>query len=236
MTILCVGAHPDDVEIGAASTIAKMAQQGHTVYILDLTRGEMGTRGSADLRDEEAQKAAEILGVNQRFNLELEDSFFENSVENQLKLAAYIRRLKPDWILTNPKTDRHPDHGRSAQLTIEANFKAGLKQIPLNYKGEDLAPHRANKILHYLGSRQVDTNVLLDTTGFLDIKKEALLAYSSQFYDPKSTEPDTPISSAFFLEHILFRDQQFAQESSAASAEAFYTEHSMVIGDISSIF
>ena len=236
MIILCIGAHPDDVEIGAGGTMAKMVREGHTVYILDLTRGEMGTRGSASLREEEAATAAEILGVQQRLNLSLGDSFFENNNHNQIELATYIRLLKPDWILTNPKSDRHPDHERSALLTIEANFKAGLRQITMEREGKQLAPHRASKILHYLGSRTVETNIFLDTTGYLDIKKQALLAYSSQFYDPNSSEPSTPISSAFFLENILFRDQQFAQESQSESVEAFYCEQPLVVSDISSIF
>lgn len=197
--ILCITAHPDDVEIGMGGTVLKHVAQGHTVGLVELTGGELGTRGSAEIRKQEATAAAKLLGVKFRYQLGLRDAFFRKDEESLLKVVVALRRHRPRVVLTNAIHDRHPDHGRGASLVAEATFLSGLRRIPTEYDGKAQEAFRPVTVLHCIQDRWVDPDLVIDVTDFWERKMEVLKCFSSQFYDPKSTEPVSPISVPEFL-------------------------------------
>ena len=219
--VLAFGAHPDDVELSAGATLAKLASEGKRCAVVDLTRGELGTRGSAALRDQEAAKSAEILGLVHRENLGLADGFFEvNDASLRLVISA-IRRLRPAVVLANALDDRHPDHGRGAELVARAAFLSGLPKI---VTGTDDAPEEAwrpKAVYHYIQDVHRTPDVVVDVTGFLDTKFEAILAFSSQFHDPTSKEPETPISGPGFLEHVRGKATSFGRPAGFTHGEGY---------------
>ena len=202
--VVAFGAHPDDIELSCGGTVAKLVSEGARVAIVDLTRGELGTRGTADLRDKEAAAAAEIPGVAHRTNLGLADGFFLADKPSLLKVVSIIRRFRPRIVIANAIVDRHPDHGRGADLVAQACFLAGLPKVEI--QGVSDEPHRPEVIYHYIQDYDRTPDLVVDITGFSEVKMKSILAYSSQFYDPESTEPNTPISSPEFLDHIRGRE------------------------------
>jgi bacillithiol biosynthesis deacetylase BshB1 len=219
--ILAIGAHPDDVELSCAGTLAKEIASGKSVAIIDLTRGELGTRGSASLRDKEAKKAADILGVSARYNLGFADGFFQNNRAHQEKLIAYIRHLQPEMVLCNDVEDRHPDHGRAAQLVAESCFLSGLQKVETTFEGENQTAWRPKQLYHYIQWNNTAPDIVVDISGFMEQKLAAVMAYDSQFYKPNSTEPETPISTQNFLDSIKYRAADLGRLIGVDYAEGF---------------
>ncbi len=233
LDILAFGAHPDDVEISAGATLAKQAALGYNVGIVDLTQGEMGTRGTAALRLEEAQKAAEIMGVTVRENLRFRDGFFENDEAHQLEVIKKIRKYRPQMILANAPADRHPDHGRAAELLRVSCFLAGLRKIEtVDEEGNPQEAYRPNLLLQYIQFQNLTPGIILDVSGFMDKKMAAIKAYGSQFYDPKSKEPKTVISSKGFLDSIEYRSRDMGRLIGSAHGEGFVSPQDIGVSDI----
>lgn len=224
LDILAFGAHPDDVELGCGATIAKEISLGKKVGIIDLTRGELGTRGSAEIRDKEAKKAADILGVSVRENLNFSDGFFTNDKIHQLKIIRILRKYQPDIVLCNAVEDRHIDHGKGSQLVSDACFLSGLIKIETEDNGIRQDKWRPKHVYHYIQWKNVEPNFVVDVSGFIDKKIESILAYSSQFYDPESNEPETPITSKNFLDSITYRAKDLGRLIDVECAEGFTTE------------
>ena len=224
LDILAFGAHPDDVELGCAGALLLAVAEGKKVGIIDLTKGELGTRGTTSQRLKEAQLAAEVLGVEVRENLGMADGFFENNKENQFAIIETIRKYQPSIIFCNAPEDRHPDHGRAAQLIVDAAFLAGLVKIQSTHNGFAQAPWRPTQVFHYIQSRNLTPSFVVDISVFMDKKMESILAHSSQFYDPNSTEPETFISGNAFLEFVKGRAKELGHQIGVEYAEGFITQ------------
>ena len=222
--ILAIGAHPDDVELGCGGTIAKLINDGKTVAVVDLTQGELGTRGTNFTRAEEAANASKILGISARENLKMKDGFLTNSEEYQIQIVKMIRKYQPEIVLGNAIDDRHPDHAKAAKLISDASFLAGLVKIETVCEGEIQKPWRPKQVFHYIQWKNVVPDFVMDISNFMDKKIEACLAYKTQFYDPNSTEPMTPIATKDFLESLTYRAQDLGRLSGVAFAEGFTTE------------
>lgn len=221
LDILAIGVHPDDIELSASGTILKHIAIGKTVGLLDLTRGELGTRGCATLRTQEANHAAKILGVAVREQLTMKDGFFENNEEHQKQIIQIIRKYQPEIILCNAISDRHPDHGRAAKLTSEACFYSGLVKIETMDHTIIQKPWRPKAVYHYIQDNFIEPDFVVDITPFMNKKMESIMAYSSQFYDPNSKEPATPISSANFMEYVKAKSSLFGRSINCDYAEGF---------------
>lgn len=219
--ILAIGVHPDDVELGCSGTIAKHIALGKKVGILDLTLGELGTRGSAELRTKEANAAAKILGVSFRTQLKMKDGFFENNEAHQKQIIEVIRKHQPEIILCNAVNDRHPDHGRSAKLASDACFYSGLIKIETTVDGKKQDAWRPKAVYHYIQDHYIHPDFVIDITDFMEVKHKAIMAFSSQFYDPKSGEPETPISSKAFLESMDAKTSLWGRAMGVPYAEGF---------------
>ena len=222
--ILAIGAHPDDVELGCGGTIVKLISEGKKIGIIDLTEGELGTRGTRDTRAAEAKNAAEIMGISVRENLKLKDGFLNNSEEFQLKIVEKIRKYRPEIILANAIDDRHPDHAKAAKLISDACFLSGLRKIETYDEGALQEVWRPKHVFHYIQWKHIVPDFVIDITGFLDQKIEACMAYKTQFYDPNSDEPVTPIATKDFLESLTYRAQDLGRLSGVTYAEGFTTE------------
>lgn len=222
--ILAIGVHPDDVEISAAGTLLVHLALGKTVGIIDLTRGELGTRGTALTRDEEATNAAKILGVHFRENLKMADGFLQNDKAHQLEIIKRIRKYQPEIVLCNAIDDRHPDHGRASKLTSDACFLSGLIKIETEYEGEIQNAWRPKVVYHYTQDRYIHPDFVVDISGFMDIKEESLRAYKTQFYNADSNEPQTYISSPEFFQSIINRNSEMGRQIGVKYAETFTTE------------
>jgi len=229
LDILAFGAHPDDVELGAASTIAKEVSLGKKVGIIDLTQGELGTRGSKELRKIEASKAAKILGVTLRENLKFADGFFVNDKQHQLEVIKLIRKYKPEIVLCNAVNDRHVDHGKGSKLVSDACFLSGLEKIKTELNGLTQKKWRPKLVYHYLQWNNSEPDFVVDISDFIDIKMDAVLAYSSQFYDPNSKESDTPISSKNFSDSIHYRAKELGRLIGVEHAEGFTVERYVAV-------
>lgn len=219
--ILAIGVHPDDVELSCSGTIAKHIALGKKVGILDLTLGELGTRGSAELRTKEAKEAAKILGVSFRTQLKMKDGFFENNEAHQRQIIEVIRRHQPEIILCNAVNDRHPDHGRASKLTSDACFYSGLIKIETTFEGKKQDAWRPKAVYHYIQDHYIHPDFVVDITDFMDVKHRAIMAFSSQFYDPKSGEPETPISSKAFIESLNSKMALWGRAMGVPYAEGF---------------
>ncbi len=229
--ILAFGAHPDDIELSASGTIAMAIAQAKKVALVDLTRGELGTRGSADLRDKEAATAANVLGIVKRVNLDLGDGFFEINQEALIKVVEQIRHFKPKIILANAIRDRHPDHGRGSELVSRAAFLSGLIKIETKWDGKIQEAWRPRAVYHYIQDNFIEPNFVVDVSGFEEIKMRSIACYSSQFYDPSSKEPDTAISSPEFMEHIRARMTQMGRYINVKSGEGFTVDRPLGIAN-----
>ena len=219
--ILAIGIHPDDVELSCSGTIAKHIALGKKVGILDLTRGELGTRGNAELRTKEANDAAIILGVSFRTQLNLKDCFFENNEENQKKIIEIIRKHQPEIILCNAISDRHPDHGRASKLVSDSSFYSGLIKIETHSDNKSQQAWRPKAVYHYIQDQYIHPDFVIDISDFIDIKHKAIMAYSSQFYNPSSNEPETPISSKHFIESVNSKMSILGRDIGVKFAEGF---------------
>ena len=232
LDILAFGAHPDDVELGCAGTILKEIALGKTVGIVDLTRGELGTRGSADLRDQEAAAAAQILGVSVRENLRFKDGFFANDETHQLEVIKMIRKYQPEIVLCNAIEDRHIDHGKGSQLVSDACFLSGLMKIETQLDGANQKAWRPKLVYHYIQWNDIKPDFVVDITGFTDKKVASILAYKSQFHDPNSKEPESPITSKNFLESLNYRTQDLGRLVGVAHAEGFTVERYLAVNSL----
>lgn len=222
--ILAVGIHPDDVELSASGTLMRQREQGYTFGLLDLSRGELGSRGSAELRTQEAEAAAQILGAAFREQLDLPDGFFDHAPDNVLKIIRVIRQHQPRIVLCNAPDDRHPDHGRAAKLVADACFYAGLIKIETtDAEGKPQAPWRPQSVFHYIQDKQLEPDFIVDITPYFEKKMQAILAFGSQFFDPDAPEsgPRTPISGKDFLDFMEAKARVFGRPAQVPYAEGF---------------
>ena len=222
--ILAIGAHPDDVELGCGGTLAKLISEGKKVAIVDLTQGELGTRGTNITRAQEAASASEILGISARENLKMKDGFILNSEEYQIQIVKMIRKYQPEIVLANAVDDRHPDHAKAAKLVSDACFLSGLVKIETELDGENQKQWRPKQVFHYIQWKHITPDFVIDISNFMEKKIEACLAYKTQFYDPDSKEPMTPIATKDFLESLTYRAQDLGRLSGVEFAEGFTTE------------
>jgi len=202
LDLLAIGVHPDDVELGCSGTIINEIKNGKTAGVLDLTQGELGSRGNVETRYEEAAKAAMIMGVSVRENLKMRDGFFQNDEEHQRKLIVAIRKYQPEVVITNALSDRHPDHGRAAKLTTDSCFLSGLRKVETkDEKGDQQEPWRPKYIFHYIQDRYHEPDFIIDISDVFEQRMEAIKAYTTQFYNPENEDdgPQTYISTSAFL-------------------------------------
>jgi bacillithiol biosynthesis deacetylase BshB1 len=232
LDILVFGAHPDDIELSCGATIAKEISLGKTVGIVDLTRGEMGTRGTAEIRDAEAAHAAQILGVTIRENLRFRDGFFVNDEAHQLEVIKMIRKYRPDVVIANAIDDRHIDHAKGSKLVSDACFLSGLRRIETTHDGAPQEAWRAKTVYHYIQWKNLEPDFVVDITGFINVKVASLMAYKSQFYDPDSNEPVTPIATKNFKDSILYRAADLGRLINTEYAEGFTTERYVAVNSL----
>lgn len=231
--ILAFGAHPDDVELSCAGTLASHLAMGHRCAVVDLTQGELGTRGDAQTRLREAQEAARLLGLSDRENLGLADGFFTDDQTSIHAIVQMVRHFRPELILANAPSDRHPDHGRAAALVKKASFLAGLRRIETTWQGEVQEAHRARQVLHYIQFQSLQPDLIVPFEAeHLEKKLAAVKAYRSQFYDPNSQEPETVISSQHFLESISYRAQEMGRLIGAEYGEGFIKSQDLGLCDL----
>lgn len=231
--LLAFGAHPDDVELGCAGTIALSIAQGKSVVLIDLTQGELGTRGSVELRKEEATAAASILGVQQRENLKFKDAFFVNDEAHQRRVISKIRQYRPKIVLCNATSDRHIDHGKGNRLVNDSCFLSGLSKIETqDEKGKIHEPWRPSLVLEYIQWNEIQPEIILDISGHLETKIKAVEAYSSQFFDPSSQEFNTPISSKNFLESVRYRAQNLGRLIGTEAGEGFTSKQPLSLRNL----
>ena len=232
LDILVFGAHPDDAELGAGGTIAKEISLGKKVGIVDLTRGELGTRGSAEIRDKESAAAAKILGVTVRENLRFRDGFFINDENHQLEIIKMLRKYRPDTVLCNAIEDRHIDHGRGSKLVSDACFLSGLRRIETALHGEEQQEWRPKLVYHYIQWKNLTPDFVVDISDFITLKTDAILAYGSQFHDPNSKEPETPISSKTFRESVHYRAKDLGRLVGTEYGEGFTVERMIAVDSL----
>ena len=232
LDVLAFGAHPDDVELGCGGTLAKDAANGKKIGIIDLTRGELGTRGTAETRDEEAFNAAKILGVSMRLNLEFADGFFVNDKEHQLAIIKMIRKYQPEIVICNAIDDRHIDHGKGSKLVSDACFLSGLMKIETEDDGILQKAWRPKQVYHYMQWKNLEPDLAVDITGFIDKKMESVLAYKTQFFDANSKEPETLISSKNFTDSINYRSRDLGRLVGVEHAEGFTVERYVAVDSL----
>ncbi|WP_322549451.1 bacillithiol biosynthesis deacetylase BshB1 [Flavobacterium psychraquaticum] len=235
LDILAFGAHPDDVELGCSGTIAKEISLGKKVGIIDLTRGELGTRGSVEIRNSESAKASAILGVVARENLDMRDGFFLNDEAHQLKIIEMIRKYKPEIVLCNAIQDRHIDHGKGSKLVSDACFLSGLIRIETDLDGVAQEAWRPKIVYHYIQWQNIEPDFVVDISDFMDKKMDSVLAYGSQFYNPNSNEPVSPITSKNFLDSVKYRAQDLGRLVNVTYAEGFTTERYLAVNSLSDL-
>ena len=233
--ILAIGAHPDDVELSCSGTLLKQIDAGYTVGLLDLCQGELGTRGTPEIRKKEALEAAEKMGAQFRWNAGLKDGFLFSNEENNRVVAAYIRKAKPKLMLANAPADRHPDHGRSADIAKEAFFLAGLKALRLELDGEELEAWRPKTLLHYIQDYHLIPDLVVDISPFMDKKLELIKTFSSQFFDPDSEEPETPISTKSFFEQLSGKARTYGRYAGFDFGEGFISPRPVGVEDVSKL-
>ena len=232
LDILAFGAHPDDIELGCGGTIAKEITNGKKVGVVDLTRGELGTRGTAKTREEEAFNAAKILGLSMRTNLGFSDGFFVNDQKHQLSIIKMIRKYRPEIILCNAIDDRHIDHGKGSKLVSDACFLSGLIKIETKVEGVIQEPWRPKYVYHYIQWKNIEPDFVVDISGFINKKMDSVLAYKTQFFDSNSTEPETPISSKNFTDSIIYRSRDLGRLIGVEHAEGFTVERYVAVGSL----
>lgn len=232
LDILAVGVHPDDIELACSGTLLKHIALGKKVGLLDLTRGELGSRGSADIRDQEAENARKLMGVSIRENTKMADGFFSHTEENLRKIINVIRAYQPEIVLANSLEDRHPDHGRAAKLTADACFLSGLVRIKTERDGKQQDKWRPKAVYHYIQDYHLKPDFVVDITSVIEQKMELILTYKSQFYNPEDTSPLTPISGKDFLDFIYARARDFGRPASVEYAEAFNVARTPMVSNL----
>jgi N-acetylglucosamine malate deacetylase 1 len=235
LDILAFGAHPDDVELGCAGTILKEISLGKKVGIVDLTRGELGTRGTAVIRDQEALDAARVLGISVRENLNMKDGFFLNDEKHQLEVIKMIRKYQPEIVLCNAIDDRHIDHGKGSKLVSDACFLSGLIKIETELDGKVQKAWRPKLVYHYIQWKDIEPDFVVDITGFIEKKIESILAYRSQFYDPNSNEPESPITSKNFFDSVSYRSRDLGRLVGVDYAEGFTVERYLAVNSLADL-
>jgi N-acetylglucosamine malate deacetylase 1 len=232
LDILVIAAHPDDAELACSGTIAAHIAQGYKVGILDLTKGEMGTRGTPEIRLEESAVAAKILGLASRENLGLKDIYFKDDEAHQMEIIKIIRKYQPEIVLANAVTDRHPDHGKGASLASHACFMSGLRRIETHMKGVVQEAWRPKFIYHYIQNNYIKPDFVVDITPYWETKIDSIKAFKSQFFDPSNKEPESFISSEGFLEFIEARAKEFGHSIMVKYGEGFTVERTIGINDL----
>ncbi len=233
LDILVIVAHPDDAELSCGGTLIKHAELGYKTGIIDLTRGEMGTRGTPDIRNAEAQKAKEILGLSIRENLDFADALFVNDHVHQMKIISKIRQYQPEIIITNAPDDRHPDHGRAAELVKHAGWLSGLEKLEsLDEAGNVQKAHRPKHVYHFIQYKMFEPDFVVDISGYVDRKMEAVMAYSSQFFNPDSSEAKTLIARPEFMDVLKSRNVVFGNYALIDQAEGFISEWKPAVKNI----
>ncbi len=235
LDILAIGAHPDDVELGCGATLAKEIVNGKKVGIIDLTRGELGTRGTAKTRDAEAIEAARILGVLVRENLEFADGFFMNDKKHQLEIIKIIRKYQPDIVICNAIDDRHIDHGKGSKLVSDACFLSGLVKIETVLEEKRQNAWRPKQVYHYIQWKPIEPDFVVDVSNYIDVKMKAVLAYKTQFFDANSKEPETPISSKNFTDSIAYRARDLGRLVGVEYAEGFTVERYVTVNNLTDL-
>lgn len=233
--ILAIGAHPDDIELSCSGTIINEVENGKTVGLIDLTKGELGTRGSGELRMKEAEAARQVLGAEYRINLNYRDGFFTHDEAHLTPLIIAIRASKAEIVLANALEDRHPDHGRAGKLIAEACFLSGLRRIETKEDGKPQESHRPRLVLHYNQDRLLKPDICIDISNVFEKKIESIMKYSSQFYDPDSEEPETPISTKDFMKFVEGRAIEYGRPINARYAEGFRCERYLGVDSIGSL-
>jgi bacillithiol biosynthesis deacetylase BshB1 len=236
LDLLVIAAHPDDAELGCGGTIAKSVQEGRKVGIVDLTQGELGTRGTPEMRLQEATDAGNILAIHARENLGLRDGRFQNSEEDQLAVIRIIRKYRPDIVITNAPEDRHPDHGRAARLVADACFYAGLMKIPSALNGLSQEAWRPKSLFHFVQSQSLPVDFVVDITAHWSVKLKAVKAYKSQFFDPESKEPETYISSVNFLRMVESRAIEHGHAVGKSYGEGFIRSRVMGVHSLFDLY
>jgi len=234
--ILCITAHPDDVEISMAGTVLREVSAGRTVGIVDLTAGELGTRGTPELRRAEAEAARQVLGAEFRYQLGLADGFFRADEQSLLAVVASVRRHRPRVVLSNAIRDRHPDHGRGAALVAEACFLSGLRRVSTRHQGAEQEAWRPTTVLHAIQDRYIEPDLVVDVTPFWEKKMEALLCFKSQFHDPASTEPSSPIAREDFLPYLEGRSREMGRLIMCTFGEGFTSARPVGVSDLMDLF
>lgn len=233
LDILAIGMHPDDVELSASGTLLRHAAQGKTFGMLDLSRGELGTRGTPEIRAQEAADSARILGAAVRETLDIPDGLFMNSPENQLKIIRVLRQYRPDIVLCNAIADRHPDHGRAAKMEAEACFYSGLAKIEtFDNQGNSQEKWRPKAVYHYIQDEQLTPDFIVDITPWFEQKMESILAFRSQFYHPDGAAANTPISGKDFLDFMRAKARVFGRPAQVEFAEGFNVARTPAVGDL----
>lgn len=234
LDILAFGAHPDDVELGCSGTLLKMKAQGKKIGVVDLTRGELGSRGSAELRDEEAAAASKILGLDVRENLRFRDGFFRNDEEHQLAIVQVIRKYRPEVVLCNAHFDRHPDHGRGSIVVRDAAFLAGLRKVETMLDGRPQTEWRPKKVFQYIQDHLLAPGFVVDISDHIEGKIASIQAYGSQFYNPdrQEGEPETYISGQGFFEQVKARAREMGHLIGVDHGEGFIAERPLRVEDL----
>jgi N-acetylglucosamine malate deacetylase 1 len=235
LDILVIAAHPDDAELACSGTIASHIDKGYKVGILDLTHGEMGTRGTPAIRLAESELATKILKLDVRENIGLKDVYFQNNEESQLLIIEVIRKYQPEIVLANAISDRHPDHSKGSQLASTACFMSGLRKIATQVDGIEQMPWRPKFIYHYIQNNYIQPDFIVDITPYWDIKLNSIKAFKSQFFDPDSKEPQSFISSASFLQFIEARAREYGHAINSTFGEGFTVERILGVDDLFSL-
>ena len=236
LDILVLASHPDDAELGCGGTIARHVSLGHKVGIVDFTRGELGTRGTPQMREKEAADSARILGLSVRENLNLKDGFFQNDKENQMAVIKAIRKYRPEIVLANAVYDRHPDHGKGSELAYDSSFLAGLAKIETKDDNLPQQPWRPNVVYHYIQSQSIPPDFIIDISNFWEKKMEAVRAFKTQFYDPASKEANTYISNPGFLKLLESRANEFGHAIGVIYGEGFTVRRVMGVKSLLDIY
>lgn len=231
--ILAIGVHPDDVELSCSGALLHQIALGYRVGLLDLTRGELGTRGTAEIRDQEASDAALLMGALVRENVSMADGFFAQTEDNLRRIIRVIRKYQPDIVLANAIRDRHPDHGRAAKLADDACFLSGLQKIETqDDEGNEQAAWRPRAVYHYIQDHYIEPDFVIDISAYNEQKKALILSFKSQFFDPNSEEPKTPISGKDFMDFIDAKSRLFGRMIGVEFAEGFTASRRPGVADI----
>ncbi len=235
LDILVLAAHPDDAELGCGGTLAKHVALGNTVGVIDFTRGELGTRGTIETRDEEAKNSASILGLTVRENLNLKDGFFHNDESHQKEVIRIIRKYQPDIVLANAIYDRHPDHGKGASLSFDACFYSGLSKITTTDAGVVQEAWRPKLLYHFIQSQLIQPDFIVDVSDYWETKMKAIRAFKTQFYDATSQEPETYISNPAFMDLLEARGHEFGHAIGVRYGEGFTVRRVLGVDNLLSL-